>query len=136
MFLIRLEPALLLVAFAALEVDELTVATSVAFCEVAVALVSLPLPPTGVAFAEVEVAFPPLPLVLPPTVVEAATPLAGAAKTFPRRAHPCIAQQVCLGSCVRRFGPCNTGAPWNIKRVWILACTAIVAETACFVAVG
>jgi len=72
MFFTRLEPALLLVAFAELEVE--------------VAVVPVTLPPAGVALeADVEVVFPPL--VLPPTVVEATTPMVGAFKIFPTDAH-------------------------------------------------
>jgi len=65
---LRQEAGLLAVDFAALAV--------------AVAVVPLPLPPTGLAFADVVVT-----TTLPPAVVEATAPLAGALRTSPSETH-------------------------------------------------
>lgn len=64
----RQEAALLAVDFAALEV--------------AVAVVPVPLPPTGLAFADVVAT-----ATLPTVVVEATVPLAGAFRTLPTEMH-------------------------------------------------
>lgn len=69
---LRQEAGLLAVDFAAL-------AVAVA---VAVAVVPLPLPPTGLAFTDVVVT-----TTLPPAVVEATAPLAGALRTSPSETH-------------------------------------------------
>jgi len=72
-FISRLEPALLLVAFAELEV--------------AVAVATLSLPPIGVALAVVTVTVAPFAVLVAPAVVDGATPLAGAFKILPTDAH-------------------------------------------------
>jgi hypothetical protein len=70
-FISRWEPALLLVAFAALEV----------------AVATLSLPPMGVALAEVTVDFALFAVFVAAAVVDAGTPLAETCKIFPTDAH-------------------------------------------------
>jgi len=85
-FISRLEPALLLVAFAVLDVAVVG-AVVLGAVVLGVAVATLPLPPIGVALAEVTVDCAPFAVLVVPAVVDAATPLAGACKIFPTDAH-------------------------------------------------